>query len=73
MKAHNKILNKIKKPITGLFLNKFVTARTKFGTRQGWVIDFNKRGEFVVKGESGQFYICKKTPVIVENPPKRTV
>jgi len=49
-------------------IGKFVTAKLlgKDDCRQGWVIDTNL---FLVKGQSGETYLCEGEPVLVDNPP----
>lgn len=51
---------------------RFVTAQldNKSECRQGWVIQCEP---LVIRGESGREYLCEGTPILVDNPPRRTV
>jgi len=55
------------------YIDKFVTAKLagSIEPRQGWVTNAFKDDIFIIKGQSGNLYVCEGTPVIVENPPKR--
>jgi len=50
------------------YLGRFVTAKLMGleDCRQGWVIELCP---FIIQGESGDFYQCEGTPIIVKNPP----
>ncbi len=55
-------------------IDKFVTAELVNSTniRQGWIINaFEGTDIFIIKGTSGNLYVCEGNPVLVENPPKR--
>lgn len=52
-------------------LGKFVTAKLKYheGCRQGWIITCGY--PYLIKGQSGNVYVCVGKPAVVTNPPKR--
>lgn len=54
-------------------IDKFVTAKLadEEDCRQGWVIDVSATGLFVIRGESGELYVCEGDPTIVDPQPER--
>ena len=66
--------------IDSKYIGRFVTANQvdKIDPSQGWLFSafeyperVGNKNLFIIKGESGNLYVCEGEPKIVDNPPKR--